>query len=464
MNVNHQDKDEQSNIAFNKYLQGLVGEWTQVLCLLGAVLIPIFFLLDYFTHPPELHIRFAIYRALTTILVLIQYAVVRFTEPGRWYPAHGYFFSFVVSLMIVRLTMDLGGFNSSYYAGLILVIMAVNMLLSWKPIHSGLNGVLVMILYVVLNASSGQPFDPRILVNNLYFLGSSVIITTAISWVRFKLVRSEYFLRLQLTTANEDLDQSRAEVLNARDALWGEMQLAKMIQTALLPTSDRIGSYEAAALMIPADVVGGDYYDIIETEHGEKWVGIGDVSGHGVDSGLIMMMAQTAIQTAVRQRAGLRPSEVLSRVNEVLKANIARLGTDLYMSMLLFRLEADHVLVAGKHTDVLLYRARNRKVQSVTTNGTWLGIADDLSDVLEDHREPISPGDILLLYTDGITEARNTLGEVYGEERLADVFGASAHLPLRRLGSEIFNAVHQFEAERTDDITILLLKKGGANV
>ncbi len=457
-----QNRQDEGGADFNRYLQGLVGEWTQVLCLLGAGLIPLFFLLDYFTHPPEFHVRFAVYRACATVLVLIQYAVVRFTKPGKWYPAHGYFFSFVVSLMIVRLTTDLGGFNSSYYAGLILVIMAVNMLLSWNPIHSGMNGLLVMFLYVTMNAILGAPFDLKILVNNLYFLGSSVIITTAISWVRFKLVRSEYYLRMQLTTANQELDRSRAEVLNARDALWGEMQLAKMIQTALLPTSDKVGPYEVAALMIPADVVGGDYFDIIETEHGERWVGFGDVSVHGVDSGLIMMMAQTAIQTVVHQRAGLRPSEVLNHVNRVLKANIARLGTDLYMTLLLFRLESDHVLFAGKHTDVLLYRARQKKAQVVPTNGSWLGIADDISSVLEDHRQPIFPGDILLLYTDGITEARNQAGDIYGEEKLMNVFESHANLPLRRLGGEIFGEVHHFEAERTDDITILLLKNGGA--
>ncbi|MCE9499164.1 MAG: PP2C family protein-serine/threonine phosphatase [Leptospira sp.] len=445
---------------FEKYLQGIVREWTQVLTLLAATLIPFFLLLDYFTQPPELHIRFSIYRGATTVLVLLEYLLIRFTIPNRYYPLHGYTISALISLMIVLMTVDLGGFNSSYYAGLMLIIMAVNMLLSWRPIHSLLNGVLVILLYLGFNVFSGQSFDTRILVNNLYFLGSTVIITAAFSWVRFKLVRSEYLLRAQLLGANLNLDESRAEVLRARDALWGEMQLAKMIQTALLPQRTEIGDYEVAALMVPADSVGGDYYDIIDAPNGEKWVGIGDVSGHGVESGLIMMMAQTAIQAIVQQRSTLRPSEVLSQANRVIKENIARLSTDRYMTMILFRLESDHLLVSGKHTDVMIYRAKEKKVEEIETKGSWLGITDDLSSVLEDHRIPMKTGDIVLLYTDGLTEAQNKEQDLYGEERLMAMLSANAHLPLRELGSKIFTSITDFQDIQLDDMTLLLLKKG----
>ncbi|MBW0435722.1 PP2C family protein-serine/threonine phosphatase [Leptospira yasudae] len=454
----HSIVDSKVNHDFEIYLQGIVREWMQVLTMLCIVLIPFFLLLDYYTQPPHLHLRFAIYRGATTVLVIIEYLLIRFTHPNRSYPVHGYIISSIVSLMIVLMTVDLGGFNSSYYAGLMLVLMAVNILLSWRPIHSVINGILTLSIYLGFNAWEDQPFDPRILVNNLFFLGSTIIITAAISWVRFKLVRSEYLLRAELVGANQNLDKSRADLLRARDALWGEMQLAKMIQTALLPRRTNIGHYEVAALMVPTDSVGGDYYDIIDAPNGEKWVGIGDVSGHGVESGLIMMMAQTAIQAIVQQHAMLSPSEVLIEANRVIKENIARLGTDRYMTMMLFRLEDDHLLVAGKHLDLMIYRAQEKKVEVIPTNGSWLGIVDDLGEVLEDHRIPMSPGDIVLLYTDGITEARNQNEDLFGEERLMKLLESNAKLPLRQLGTEIFSTVTSFEENQSDDMTLVLLK------
>ncbi len=453
--------DQKVREDFERYLQGIVREWTQVLTLLAAALIPFFLLLDYYTRPHDLFLRFTVYRIAATIFVLAEYFIIRSMRTNRFYPLHGYAVSSIISLMIVLMTVDLGGFDSSYYAGLMLIIMAVNMLLAWRPIHSLANGILVISLYAVFNIYADKPFDVKVLVNNVYFLGSTIVITAAFSWVRFRLVLSEYLLRSQLESANQSLDDSRAEVLRARDALWGEMQLAKMIQTALLPEKASIGQYDVAALMIPADSVGGDYYDIIDAPNGEKWIGIGDVSGHGVDSGLIMMMAQTAIQATVQQRGELRPSEVLGQANRVIKENIARLGTDRYMTMILFRLERDHMLVAGKHTDIMIYRHQSGKVEIIATNGSWLGIVDDLSKVLEDLRIPMSAGDIVLLYTDGITEAHNCAEELFGDERLAATFLANAHLPIAALGTEILRVVKDFEGTQSDDMTLLLLKHRG---
>jgi len=86
--------------------------------------------------------------------------------------------------------------------------------------------------------------------------------------------------------------------------------------------------------MLPAREVGGDYYDIIETSDGDKWVTIGDVSGHGVDAGLIMMMAQTCISSTISSIRNCQPSELLSSVNQVIRENISRLGSDHYMTMM----------------------------------------------------------------------------------------------------------------------------------
>ncbi|MCP4610029.1 MAG: response regulator, partial [Planctomycetes bacterium] len=100
----------------------------------------------------------------------------------------------------------------------------------------------------------------------------------------------------EINEQKEEISAQRDQIIKARDAIWGEMELAKKIQTVLLPEEPKISGYEIAAHMEPADEVGGDYYDVINFE-GKDWLVIGDVSGHGVPSGLVMMMVQTAIHT-----------------------------------------------------------------------------------------------------------------------------------------------------------------------
>lgn len=111
---------------------------------------------------------------------------------------------------------------------------------------------------------------------------------------------------LELKGAYEEMKVTNEELTNARNHLWGEMQLARKIQTVLLPKKPVIPGYEIAAYMETADEVGGDYYDVINAD-GKNWLVIGDVSGHGVPAGLIMMMAQTAIHTVLKERPHARP-------------------------------------------------------------------------------------------------------------------------------------------------------------
>jgi serine phosphatase RsbU (regulator of sigma subunit) len=211
--------------------------------------------------------------------------------------------------------------------------------------------------------------------------------------------------------------------------------------------------------MLPADEVGGDYYDLIATAAGERWVAIGDVSGHGVESGLIMMMTQTSIFTAINRTAGYKPSTVLNTVNSVIKQNITRLGTDRYMTISIARLEHDRLICAGKHQDILVHRRRKGITEFVPTRGTWLGILDDIGDHLSDTTIPIEEGDVVLLFTDGLTEATNAAGVMFGERNLERALTKHAHLGCAEIVANILVEVRQHMAEQKDDITLVALKR-----
>ena len=446
---------------FRAYLNGIIHSWSKILLLLGIIFFPLFIVLDYFMMPKELLLRFGIYRFVTTSIIIVQYFILRATKPGKSSYYHGYFFSVIVGGMIVLMTVTLGGFNSSYYAGLNLVIIAVNILLPWEAFHSAINGTLIVVMYAIANALWGGPFDRPILINNLYFMCTTVVVAVCINHVKHQLIKREFSLRDELIEANKYLDQSRKELEEARDALWGEMEIAKRIQTSLLPKESKMmGYYRAAALMEPAEEVGGDYYDLIPKKTGELWVTIGDVSGHGVEAGLIMMMTQTSISSLVRNKRSLKPSVILGAVNSIIKENISRLGSDHYMTISLICLDKPGIMaIAGKHQDIMIYRSKTGRIEIVPTEGTWIGIFEDIRKYLSDVLVPINKGDIILLFTDGVTEAANKDGELFGEKRLEQALIEYSQLELEAILENISRDVSNFQDKQNDDITLLLIKK-----
>jgi serine phosphatase RsbU (regulator of sigma subunit) len=182
--------------------------------------------------------------------------------------------------------------------------------------------------------------------------------------------------------------------------------------------------------MVPASTVGGDYYDVFRV--GEvDWILVGDVSGHGVTAGLSMMLIQTAVRTVI-QAAGTRaheltPKQLLSSVNAAVRSNLQKISADQYMTIMALRLERGKVTYAGLHQDVLVYRAKAHNVERIPTRGIWIGLVDDISDLLEDDHFEMADGDVLLLYTDGVTEfAAAANDNMLGTDGLASMLGTLA--------------------------------------
>jgi len=175
--------------------------------------------------------------------------------------------------------------------------------------------------------------------------------------------------------------------------------------------------------MVPASSVGGDYYDVCSSD-GVDWILIGDVAGHGVTAGLIMMIVQTAvraiIQSAADHASRLTPRQLLSRVNAAVRDNLQRIDAQQYMTIMALRLEGQSASYSGLHQDILVYRAQSKAVERIETRGVWIGVLDEISDLLEDDRFEMADGDLLLLYTDGVTEFRAG-GHMLGTEGLAAI-------------------------------------------
>ena len=439
---NNKDDSKQESAELIDYIHKITHDALRTLVPLTFTLVPLFGLLDFYIVPEYLIGKFWAYRGIVTVVLMVQYAVIRSTKYSEHSIWHGYFLSALVSIMIVQMTVDIGGFDARYYAGLNLVMIAVNIMMPWKAIHSAMNAIITVSLYVLFNAFSGQDFKIELLINNLYFLLSTGVIVTAIGYVKYSLIAKEFFLR--------------SELQKTKDALWGEMEIAKKIQTALLPSNSIVGDFEIAAQMIPADEVGGDYYDIIQTDGGKLWMTVGDVSGHGVESGLIMMMTQTSIASLVTEDESIMPSDVIADANKIIKENIRRLNVSRYMTICAMKMSKREITYAGKHQDIMIHREKTGQVDVYETEGTWIGLTDDIKHGLPDSKIKLHKGDTVLVFTDGVTEAFRKDHEMYGQERLEKAFKKVGKRSPNKIIEALMQEITEFQHTQYDDITMVV--------
>jgi len=247
--------------------------------------------------------------------------------------------------------------------------------------------------------------------------------------------------------------RQRAEQLQ----LQKEVEIAMQLQTSILPRAVAIEGLELAALMRPVSDVGGDYYDIIPTDDG-CWLGVGDVAGHGLQAGLVMLMIQSMLGVVVRSQPTQPPSAILRAMNAALCCNIReRLGREDHATLTVLHYQRDgHVRFAGAHEDILVYRAATGRVELIPTPGMWVGIQPEFE--AEDSALQLDDGDLLVLYTDGVTEARNPARKLFGAERLVPLILNSGSEPVQQVCDRILQAVLEWSPVPEDDVTVLVAR------
>ncbi len=261
----------------------------------------------------------------------------------------------------------------------------------------------------------------------------------------------------------KEIDESRNRYAeNVR--LAGELSIAARIQTSILPRDVQVAALEISAKMMTATEVGGDYYDILPVADG-CWMAVGDASGHGLTAGLVMMMVQTGVATLVRSQPDASPRDVLKTLNRVVFENVhERLEADRHMTLSLMRYWPDgRFVVAGAHMDAIVWRAAENKVELLGTPGTFLAITDDIDHVNVDRSWRMSHGDLMVLVTDGVTEAENAGGKPFGYESTLAVIEARTGEPVSAIRDALFAALTKHSPTLADDATILVLRYVGTH-
>lgn len=245
--------------------------------------------------------------------------------------------------------------------------------------------------------------------------------------------------------------------------LSAELDVAKQLQLMVLPGKDElsgIDDLDIACIMNPADEIGGDYFDCFQS-NGSVKIGIGDVTGHGLSAGVIMLMAQTAIKT-VSMMGEQNMRRFISMVNKVLHSNIERITEDRSMTLSLLDYKDKTFTLTGQHEAVIICKKNGcTEIKETDDLGLFVGFEPDISEFIDEVKFQLDKGDVMVLYTDGVTDAVNEAGKEFGLKRLSALVksncSSQASDILEGVLSELY--AHIGKAKIHDDITLMVIKQ-----
>ena len=236
-----------------------------------------------------------------------------------------------------------------------------------------------------------------------------------------------------------------------------QLEIARKVQQQLYPGPISLPGFDIAGGAYPADETGGDYFDFIPTPDGYLWIVVGDVSGHGIASALVMAEARAFIRSYARM--GLDPGEVLQRVNQELTADA---GKERFVPTIIVRLDPEKqslVYANAGHIPGYLLNGSGEVVSVMGITGIPLGCLPDYefssSELIE-----LSPGSLVCLFTDGITEAMDAGDNQFGFDRTLDVIKRNRRTGARQVVEQLYQAACSFSGGRPqeDDITSVICK------
>ncbi len=267
----------------------------------------------------------------------------------------------------------------------------------------------------------------------------------------------------KLAEAYDEIHKLNEQLKDDNLRMHSEMEVARRIQTSLLPplVKEMHPDFHIAATMMPAEEVGGDYYDIMFDQVGNLWFGIGDVSGHGVTPGLIMMIAQTA-HTTITENYHASPREVITMVNKVLYKNVHdRLGDNNFMTFTTMKYLGDgRFQYAGAHLDLVVYRKEQKICEHIETPGAWLNFLPDISEDTENSEFILDIGDVLVLYTDGLTEVWDNEKNMLDIPGFMDIVQTHAEKDVESLRDAIITDVMAWcNHIRNDDMSLVVVRR-----
>jgi phosphoserine phosphatase RsbU/P len=239
--------------------------------------------------------------------------------------------------------------------------------------------------------------------------------------------------------------------------LESELEMSQVVQRALMPQQPpNIPGINIAAFSHPAQIVSGDYFDFVPFRDGGQGFVMADVSGHGVSAGMLMTSLQTAFHTLVPVSES--PLEVLERINHLYMHNI---NFTTFVTVFFGKLDPvtrTFTYANAGHNSAYLLRADGKEEILLHPTGPAIGLMEGF--LVRSEQVQLNPGDTLLLYTDGVTEAMNRDGVQLGIDRLATIVQENAHRSAEQIVQSIWRSVNEFtdSIQPVDDTTFVVCK------
>jgi serine phosphatase RsbU (regulator of sigma subunit)/anti-sigma regulatory factor (Ser/Thr protein kinase)/ACT domain-containing protein len=264
----------------------------------------------------------------------------------------------------------------------------------------------------------------------------------------------------EMTTKFRESQQSLIE----RQRMSKELQVAQEIQQMLLPTDfPKVYGYDITSYYQAAKEVGGDLFDFVEVDEHSIGICVADVSGKGVPGSMVMTMIRTAIRMEARNNNS--PADVLTRVNTFVTGDIKR---GMFVTAFYIILDSKKRTISyasAGHNPMILFRGKSRETFYLNPAGFPIGITlpdpDLFGNKIKEEKIRLHPDDVLLAYTDGITEAMNPQRELFSEERLLEAVRKEGHLNVvdfvKKLQAHLLNFTNGYE--QNDDITVVSIKE-----
>ena len=252
---------------------------------------------------------------------------------------------------------------------------------------------------------------------------------------------------------NARLFEDSKQLVSMRD----EVRLAQEIQQHLLPAAaPAVPGYELAGISLPARDVGGDYFDFVPLEDGRLALALGDVSGKGLPASLLMANLQAALRGQLHFESSA--ATCTRRLNRHLHRCTATHRFATLFLGLLDPVRHEVITCSAGHERPLHFRAGG-VVERPAAGGLPLGVLEDFD--YEEQTTALAPGDLLLVYSDGVTDAEAPGAEPFGEERLLAVAGGARGAPAQEIVTRVMDAVreHVRDADPFDDVTLLALRR-----
>ncbi|MEG4252761.1 SpoIIE family protein phosphatase [Microcoleus sp. Pol10D4] len=271
----------------------------------------------------------------------------------------------------------------------------------------------------------------------------------------------------ELATANDEIIVLNERLKEDNLRMGAELDIVRQMQQMILPNADEleIEGLDIAGYMEAADEVGGDYYEVLNSD-GVVTLGIGDVTGHGLESGILMLMAQTAVRTLNEIRE-TDPVRFLDALNRTLYKNVQRMKSEKSLTLAILNYSEGRVSISGQHEETIIVRLGGQ-VERIDTMDLGFPIAldDDIAEFISQISIELQLGDGIVLYTDGIPEAKDINKKQYGIEAMCEVISKNWDLSAEEIKQAVIDDVRRHIGHQKvfDDITLLVVKRSQLGV